>query len=1114
MIRRSVVNASRREKDSLRSPLGASGETGLHFRLGLVILGLKNPAAVPGNVKWEMSVRQEPRDTMMIPKSQDVGSSLRNMGWVLAAVLFLCPLAAQAQEQEDAAGKKLIAAQGMFSRGQFKFAAQEYEDFLAKYPQHPEAQSARYMLAICQYRQDDYAKAAQMLEEIVKDEKFPRRDEALAVQGHCRTMTKEYSKAKTAFEVLLATYPKSEHAEAAAFGRLQLLYLLDKKVECAAACQDCLKQYPKSGRAALALYFLGLAQSDLGKWTEATRALEDLLKNYPNTSYELDAMLLIGRALEEQAKLDLAVAQYREFLKKAPPSRLAEGNYFLGAALYRMANYGEAVKALGESLAKDAKGPYAAPARLQLGLAQLAAGQPAEARKTLADVVKNDAARAPTARYWLAQCDMADGKYEQARQTLDELAKASPPPANLAAITFDRAQCTLSLKKYEQAADEFAEFLQRYPSDKQAADALFQRAFCLHSLQKYTESQALCEQLMKGSSATQAAAAADLSVENLFLSQKYDAAAELIRKLLKDTKDEGKKLRLNFRLGQCAYLTGKNDLAIDLLGPVAENKKTAEDANLREAILFLGEAQLQAGKFADAAKTLSRYLAVSKSNKPEVKYKLAVALLRSNQNPPAEKVLAELAKDSADSPWVARALFEYGQVCYNAHQPDKAAEALTKVLAAKPPADLAAAATYLLAYIDFDAGKYSEAAGRFAQVVEKYPEHEMAAQAAFQQAVCRKESGQNQQALDLFNSYLKAHSNDKNATQARHLSAQCLARLGKHAEAVKILGELAKNKSTVSDAVLYDLAWSQRELKDKEAAKTFQRLIDDYPASRNATAAKVELADMLYKDQKYAAATGLLEKALADKGLEPRTAAIAQYRLGWCCFRQEKYDQSAVAFAAVVAGGSAPEELRPSAVYQAGLAFAAAGKSKEALEQFKALTDKYPKDVLAAAGLLKLAEVLASTGQYDKSGAANEDFLKKYPTDKLVYLAQFGRGWSLENRKQYAEARKCYEKVIEENNGVTAARAQFQIGETWFSERQFEPAARELQKVDIVYDYPEWSAKALYEAGRAFEQLGQIDQARQQYATCVKKYKDAKQDSASAALCEKRLKELEQSKSK
>ena len=78
--------------------------------------------------------------------------------------------------------------------------------------------------------------------------------------------------------------------------------------------------------------------------------------------------------------------------------------------------------------------------------------------------------------------------------------------------------------------------------------------------------------------------------------------------------------------------------------------------------------------------------------------------------------------------------------------------------------------------------------------------------------------------------------------------------------------------------------------------------------------------------------------------------------------------------------------------------------------------------------------------------------------------------------------------MVQRHKGVTAARAQFQIGECLFAQRKLDEAVRELLKVDILYAYPEWSAAALYEAGRCFEQMGKPVEARAQYKTVSAKY--------------------------
>src|SRR4051812_6092097 len=70
------------------------------------------------------------------------------------------PPATQPADTADAATKQLIAAHGLFQRGLFRLAAQGYADFLSEHPDHPQRTAALYALAICEYRQAEYDKAA------------------------------------------------------------------------------------------------------------------------------------------------------------------------------------------------------------------------------------------------------------------------------------------------------------------------------------------------------------------------------------------------------------------------------------------------------------------------------------------------------------------------------------------------------------------------------------------------------------------------------------------------------------------------------------------------------------------------------------------------------------------------------------------------------------------------------------------------------------------------------------------------------------------------------------------------------------------------------------------
>ena len=1006
---------------------------------------------------------------------------------------------AAAQQKVDPATKQLLAAHGFFRAGMYKPAAEEFAAFIAKNPKHAEVSGARYGLGVCQYRLKQYPQAVQTLEAVLKDPAFAQRDEALAILGHCRLAQADHAKALAAFDELLAKYPKSKHAELTRLNRAQVLYLLGKPDQALAACQQFVKAYPSSARRASAMYFMALSQEALGRYGDAVKTLATLAKSFPKNPYAFDAMLLSGRCFEGLGQSKQAIAQYQAYLKAAPKSGQAKGHYSLGIALYNADQHAEAAKQFSAVLTQFAKSEYVQPARLQLGLAQLGAGKPAQARKTLAEVAKKDPKRAQTASYWLAQCDIAEKKYPAARKILDALAAAKPAPSNLSDVQYDRALCAMSMAQWAQAAKEFAAFRTAHATSSHAPEALYRQAFCLHKLGQHKQSLALCKTAAKSKGT--ADAVADLAAENLFLLGQYGEAQKAYEARAQAAKDPQAKARVAFRLGQCRYFTGDYAKALTYLKPIADDPKSAKDPQLADAIFLAGDALLQTHQYAAAAKALARYLPVATRYKAEAHFKLALAQLRGGQPAQADKTLQAVMAGGGNSPWVRRAMFEYGQLAYKNKQPAKAAVALAKVVAAKDPPELLAPAMYLLACIDADAKRHAQAAARFAQVAQQFPKHALASQAAYQQAVALKAAGQAAKALPLLEKYLKDHPQASNARQVRRLIGTCLDETGQHAQAAKIFAALAADKTGRDAAVLYELAWSQRRAKDlKAAAETYRSLLKDFPADPLATPARTELAELLYDQKQYVQAAALLVKALADAKADPKVRLVGQYRLGFCHARLKDHAKAAAVFAAF-AKAYPKDDLTPSAVYQAGLANALQNQHPAAQQHFGRLLTSWPKHELAPAARLKLGESQNASGAWAQAGATFQLFLKTYPTSKLAPLAEFGIGWSLEQQKQYAGARTWYAKVIEHSNGPTAARARFQIGETHFAQGQFEKAAHELLKVEMVYPYPEWSARALYDAGRAYEQLKRPDDAKKQYETCVKKYKDQ----PVAKLAQKRL---------
>ncbi|MCY2925052.1 MAG: tetratricopeptide repeat protein, partial [Planctomycetota bacterium] len=282
---------------------------------------------------------------------------------------------------------------------------------------------------------------------------------------------------------------------------------------------------------------------------------------------------------------------------------------------------------------------------------------------------------------------------------------------------------------------------------------------------------------------------------------------------------------------------------------------------------------------------------------------------------------------------------------------------------------------------------------------------------------------------------------------------------------------------------------SQRMIKENpKAVEAYKKLLSKFSSSKLSAPARVELAGLLYLDKKYDEAGKLASEVIADGSADAKTRTAAQYRLGWCLAETGEQAKAAKIFVDLVSA-SPSDPLAASATFRAGVCFAAGGASKDAQKWLSDVIEKYPADEVVPAARLKLGEVYAAGNEWAKSAETYKTFIEKHPADKALYMALFGLGWAMENQGNYDEARKQYTDVSAKTNSPTAARAQFQIGECYFAQKQYESAVKELLKVSIIYNYPEWSAKAHLEAGRAFESLNQPEMAKKQYTECINQAK-------------------------
>jgi tetratricopeptide (TPR) repeat protein len=317
----------------------------------------------------------------------------------------------------------------------------------------------------------------------------------------------------------------------------------------------------------------------------------------------------------------------------------------------------------------------------------------------------------------------------------------------------------------------------------------------------------------------------------------------------------------------------------------------------------------------------------------------------------------------------------------------------------------------------------------------------------------------------------------------------CLSRQQRWEDALRVLagvGGPARGalSPTLRDTLDYETALAMREAgRADDATDAYERAIEQARSPSIRAHAMLDLAGIRMEGADPAAGADLLRQVLdlaEVVALEDAVVEVTTYRLGVCEQRLGDHER-VVSALAPFAERWEDSALVASASLICAESLVSLGRNGEAIEHLERAVERGEDESVTAPALLRLGQCQAALTRWAPSERTYARFLREHPEHPLAFQARFGHAWAIENQGRPAEAIALYAEVVETHDGPTAARAQFQIGECHFALGDHESAVRELLRVDILYDYPEWSAAALYEAGRCFESMRRPDEAREHY---------------------------------
>lgn len=975
----------------------------------------------------------------------------------LAAVLI--PLMAWASARADEADDQYAVAAGHYTRQQWEFAAEEFETFLARYPQHPKFDDGVFFLA----------------ETLVQLDR--------------------YDQARARFHQYLDRAPEGEHAKSALFRSGEVDYLTGNYTPARRTLDQFASRYPDDPLNAYVLAYLGDIALSGGDPAEAEEHYRLVLARFPQAKLQDDCRFGLARALEKLGRPDEAGRLLLALGSKKATPLSDDARFRLGALEYEAGRFDEAVATFEAFESDFPESPWLPTVRLARGWALWKLDRLEEAADLFGRVA-SDPKVGVEARYWLGLAEKAREDWQAAAATFLAAVEAEPRHALVPALRFQAGDALLRAGDVAAARSQFERIVSEAPEDNEWIDdalcgavqaALAQKDHAAVDRHAATFDRRFLDSPLAGD-------VKRILARSLLDRKEYARAEALLKPMLAD--DAGKPSAEDEYLYSLACQgLGRHDDALAALSAVSDSAagQVRADAQLAEASVLVG-----LNRFGEAIKPLTAFLADDPQGDQALKARaqLAVCYARSGRLAEAKEEHGRLLDAHPSEEVLVPAVEQLADAAYEAGDLPWASQLFAWLIDEAPPGASKQRGLSGLAWCQYKTGRPEEAAATFNRLLKSDPDGSKAAEAAMARGRILQELDRPDAALAMYDRVLDRHAKSPLRAEAAWAAARLCDELDRDQQTASLCEKLAAEFPDFAqiDTVLYTWAWALNDVgRADEAYALFDRIRREHPESDYWADATFRLAQHAFKSGDNAQAQQLVELALAKK---PHCSVRANflYLSGQILAADEKWAKARQAFDTLVA--DYPQSpLRRMAEYGAAESvfrqanYAAAGQLLEDLAKKTEGRD----DPWLAMAQLRLAQSLAYEKKWTEAYAVASTIEGRFPDFSQQYEADYVIGRCLASRADFEGAREAYRRAIRSPAGSktdTAAKAQLMIAESHFHQKDYRAALREYLRLEILYAYPELQAAALLQAAKCHELLGEKQQAAQTYRRLVKSYAD------------------------
>lgn len=365
--------------------------------------------------------------------------------------------------------------------------------------------------------------------------------------------------------------------------------------------------------------------------------------------------------------------------------------------------------------------------------------------------------------------------------------------------------------------------------------------------------------------------------------------------------------------------------------------------------------------------------------------------------------------------------------------------------------------------------------------LKKYPDERRAAEATLLLGKSQFGLGDFQHALENFRKAQRFSPPPGRPEEARFWEAEALFRLKRYGEARTVYNAfLAANAaSPVAPDAMYGLAWTELELKHREAAAAgFRQLLKTSPDSPLVPSATFYLARTLVELKKPGEASSVLEpfaKLYPNHALLPE----AQYLLGWSRLAAGKTVEGLSDLRGFVTQYPR-HELAVAARRAIVEALLREGKKSELAQEYQSLISQSPP---TPEGLYDAGVIAQQLGRQKEAEAAWRRLRAEFPKHALTARASLELAQGAFKRNQFKDAAALAKRAGESDETGVRAEALLLLGESELKQQRYEPALKAFQAVQAVEGAdPALRFRAMAGSGLAHEELGHLGEAAKLYS--------------------------------